>query len=360
MASPAQIAAMPAPPDDVEYRAPPVIDVADGDAAMAEPPHYPPRGQSAVVYWEEADHLQEQKDERAHIEKVTKGAIDEWLSIRAWDYQAWKALFERRSLGRLPHTALLFEVCVALVTEPTTFQRRAGGLFALYAFATTQPDPGRVRLDVDGLEHFMALQDCARREAGRGAFDVLVIFKKLFEERAVDVALRSAPRLVEVEVPPSIDPRQCLDLRGLSAAAQAYDGLRVGAPSSLVDDLERLCARFETPRVDVVDVEAPAISPVQAPPQGRYDRLLALDDLGEASDEDPLPPQRPRPDLSLPPPKRPCSDEARVAAAVRAALATGGAAAAARAALGAARPAVVVDNGLAQLRAMLDASDDDL
>ena len=298
-------------------------------------------------------------------------AVDEWLSIADWDYQRWKEFYSSRTiLHQIPRTPLLFEVCIELVCSPgndqKTLQRGAAGLFALYTFYKTQT--GRQQkavMDIDQFEWFFALQDAARGAPGhRGAHDVQVIFKMLFDDQGVDVALRRrAPQMPPIEEPwPG-----GLDLRDVAEASRNYDAVRPGGAGSLVADLKRLCARFNgaAPAAAIIEAPAPAPAPAAAPapPPGRYDRLMALDDLGEASDEDmaPPPPQRrPPPPIRAPPPKRHApADEARVVAAVRAALNGGGdATAAARAVLEAARPRppppTAPANGLQQLRDMMN------
>ena len=336
-----------APPDDVEYRAPPVVDVADDESEAPAPP-------VVVAGWAEE-----------RLRAVMGAAVDEWLSIADWNYQRWKEFYSRTTLDQIPRTPLLFEVCVELVCAPgndhKTLQRGAAGLFALYTFYKTQTGRQRkVVMDMDQFEWFYALQAAARGAPGhRGAHDVQVIFAMLFDEKGVDVALRRRAPLM----PPMEEPwLGGLDLRDVAEASRNYDAVRPGGAGSLVADLKRLCARFNgaAPAAAVIEAPAPvpAPAPAPAPPPGRYDRLMALDDLGEASDEDmapPPPPRRPPPPIRAPPPKR-HADEARVAAAVRAALNGGGdATAAARAVLEAARPQPIAPaNGLQQLRDMMN------
>ena len=348
-----------APPDDVEYRAPPVVDVADDES---EAPAVAPRADAA-----EAPAVAGWAEER--LRAVMGAAVDEWLSIADWDYQRWKEFYSSRTiLHQIPRTPLLFEVCIELVCSPgndqKTLQRGAAGLFALYTFYKTQT--GRQQkavMDIDQFEWFFALQDAARGAPGhRGAHDVQVIFKMLFDDQGVDVALRRrAPQMPPIEEPWSGG----LDLRDVAEASRNYDAVRPSPAGSLVADLKRLCARYNgaAPAAAIIEAPAPAPAPAAAPapPPGRYDRLMALDDLGEASDEDmaPPPPQRrPPPPIRAPPPKR-HADEARVVAAVRAALNGGGdATAAARAVLEAARPRpsppTAPANGLQQLRDMMN------
>ena len=336
-----------APPDDVEYRAPPVVDVADDESEAPAPP-------VVVAGWAEE-----------RLRAVMGAAVDEWLSITDWNYQRWKEFYSRTTLDQIPRTPLLFEVCVELVCSPgndqKTLQRGAAGLFALYTFYKTQTGrQQKVVMDMDQFEWFYALQDAARGAPGhRGAHDVQVLFKMLFDEKGVDVALRRRAPLM----PPMEEPwLGGLDLRDVAEASRNYDAVRPGDAGTLVADLKRLCARFNgaAPAAAVIEAPAPvpAPAPAPAPPPGRYDRLMALDDLGEASDEDmapPPPPRRPPPPIRAPPPKR-HADEARVAAAVRAALNGGGdATAAARAVLEAARPQPIAPaNGLQQLRDMMN------
>ena len=353
-----------APPDDVEYRAPPVVDVADDESEAPVPPVVDMADEE-----EEALTVAGWAEER--LRAVMGAAVDEWLSIADWDYQRWKEFYSSRTiLHQIPRTPLLFEVCIELVCSPgndqKTLQRGAAGLFALYTFYKTQT--GRQQkavMDIDQFEWFFALQDAARGAPGhRGAHDVQVIFKMLFDDQGVDVALRRrAPQMPPIEEP-------CpggLDLRDVAEASRNYDAVRPGGAGSLVADLKRLCARYngDAPAAAVIEAPAPAPAPAAAPapPPGRYDRLMALDDLGEASDEDmaPPPPQRrPPPPIRAPPPKRHApADEARVVAAVRAALNGGGdATAAARAVLEAARPRppppTAPANGLQQLRDMMN------
>ena len=356
-----------APPDDVEYRAPPVVDVADDEseapAGVAPRADADDESEPAIAGWAEE-----------RLRAVMGAAVDEWLSIADWDYQRWKEFYSSRTiLHQIPRTPLLFEVCIELVCSPgndqKTLQRGAAGLFALYTFYKTQT--GRQQkavMDIDQFEWFFALQDAARGAPGhRGAHDVQVIFKMLFDDQGVDVALRRrAPQMPPIEEPwPG-----GLDLRDVAEASRNYDAVRPSPAGSLVADLKRLCARFNgaAPAAAIIEAPAPAPAPAAAPapPPGRYDRLMALDDLGEASDEDmaPPPPQRrPPPPIRAPPPKR-HADEARVVAAVRAALNGGGdATAAARAVLEAARPRpsppTAPANGLQQLRDMMNESDDD-
>ena len=229
-----------APPDDVEYRAPPVVDVADDDS---EAPVVAPRA--------DADHESEPaiagwSEER--LRAVMGAAGDEWLSIADWDYQRWKEFYSSRTiLHQIPRTPLLFEVCIELVCSPgndqKTLQRGAAGLFALYTFYKTQT--GRQQkavMDIDQFEWFFALQDAARGAPGhRGAHDVQVIFKMLFDDQGVDVALRRrAPQMPPIEEPwPG-----GLDLRDVAEASRNYDAVRPGGAGSLVADLQRLCARF--------------------------------------------------------------------------------------------------------------------
>ena len=328
-----------APPDDVEYRAPPVVDVADDGSEAPAPPVV------AVAGWAEE-----------RLRAVMGAAVDEWLSIADWDYQRWKEFYSSRTiLHQIPRTPLLFEVCIELVCSPgndqKTLQRGAAGLFALYTFYKTQT--GRQQkavMDIDQFEWFFALQDAARGAPGhRGAHDVQVIFKMLFDDQGVDVALRRRAPLM----PPIEEPWPGgLDLRDVAEASRNYDAVRPSPAGSLVADLKRLCARYNgaAPAAAIIEAPAPAPAPAAAPapPPGRYDRLMALDDLGEASDED----------MAPPPPKR-HADEARVVAAVRAALNGGGdATAAARAVLNAARPRpsppTAPANGLQQLRDMMN------
>ena len=353
-----------APPDDVEYRAPPVVDVADDESEAPVPPVVDMADEE-----EEALTVAGWAEER--LRAVMGAAVDEWLSIADWDYQRWKEFYSSRTiLHQIPRTPLLFEVCIELVCSPgndqKTLQRGAAGLFALYTFYKTQT--GRQQkavMDIDQFEWFFALQDAARGAPGhRGAHDVQVIFKMLFDDQGVDVALRRrAPQMPPIEEPwPG-----GLDLRDVAEASRNYDAVRPSPAGSLVADLKRLCARFNgaAPAAAIIEAPAPAPAPAAAPapPPGRYDRLMALDDLGEASDEDmaPPPPQRrPPPPLRAPPPKRHApADEARVVAAVRAALNGGGdATAAARAVLDAARPRppppIAPVNGLQQLRDMMN------
>ena len=349
-----------APPDDVEYRAPPVVDVADDESEVAPRADADDESEPAIAGWAEE-----------RLRAVMGAAVDEWLSIADWDYQRWKEFYSSRTiLHQIPRTPLLFEVCIELVCSPgndqKTLQRGAAGLFALYTFYKTQT--GRQQkavMDIDQFEWFFALQDAARGAPGhRGAHDVQVIFKMLFDDQGVDVALRRrAPQMPPIEEPwPG-----GLDLRDVAEASRNYDEVRPGGAGSLVADLKRLCARFNgaAPAAAIIEAPAPAPAPAAAPapPPGRYDRLMALDDLGEASDEDmapPPPPRRPPPPIRAPPPKRHApADEARVVAAVRAALNGGGdATAAARAVLEAARPRppppTAPANGLQQLRDMMN------
>ena len=362
-----------APPDDVEYRAPPVVDVADDESEAPVPPVVDMADEE-----EEALTVAGWAEER--LRAVMGAAVDEWLSIADWDYQRWKEFYSSRTiLHQIPRTPLLFEVCIELVCSPgndqKTLQRGAAGLFALYTFYKTQT--GRQQkavMDIDQFEWFFALQDAARGAPGhRGAHDVQVIFKMLFDDQGVDVALRRrAPQMPPIEEPwPG-----GLDLRDVAEASRNYDAVRPSPAGSLVADLKRLCARFNgaAPAAAIIEAPAPAPAPAAAPapPPGRYDRLMALDDLGEASDEDMAPPpprappqRRPPPPIRAPPPKRHApADEARVVAAVRAALNGGGdATAAARAVLDAARPRppppTAPANGLQQLRDMMNESDDD-
>ena len=351
-----------APPDDVEYRAPPVVDVADDESEAPVPPVVDMADEE-----EEALTVAGWAEER--LRAVMGAAVDEWLSIADWDYQRWKEFYSSRTiLHQIPRTPLLFEVCIELVCSPgndqKTLQRGAAGLFALYTFYKTQT--GRQQkavMDIDQFEWFFALQDAARGAPGhRGAHDVQVIFKMLFDDQGVDVALRRRAPLM----PPIEEPWPGgLDLRDVAEASRNYDAVRPSPAGSLVADLKRLCARYNgaAPAAAIIEAPAPAPAPAAAPapPPGRYDRLMALDDLGEASDEDmaPPPPQRrPPPPIRAPPPKR-HADEARVVAAVRAALNGGGdATAAARAVLEAARPRpsppTAPANGLQQLRDMMN------
>ena len=357
-----------APPDDVEYRAPPVVDVADDESEAPVPPVVDMADEE-----EEALTVAGWAEER--LRAVMGAAVDEWLSIADWDYQRWKEFYSSRTiLHQIPRTPLLFEVCIELVCSPgndqKTLQRGAAGLFALYTFYKTQT--GRQQkavMDIDQFEWFFALQDAARGAPGhRGAHDVQVIFKMLFDDQGVDVALRRrAPQMPPIEEPwPG-----GLDLRDVAEASRNYDAVRPSPAGSLVADLKRLCARFNgaAPAAAIIEAPAPAPAPAAAPapPPGRYDRLMALDDLGEASDEDMAPPpprappqRRPPPPIRAPPPKRHApADEARVVAAVRAALNGGGdATAAARAVLDAARPRpsppTAPANGLQQLRDMMN------
>ena len=112
-----------APPDDVEYRAPPVVDVADDESEAPAPPVV------VVAGWAEE-----------RLRAVMGAAVDEWLSIADWDYQRWKEFYSSRTiLHQIPRTPLLFEVCVELVCSPgndqKTLQRGAAGLFALYTLS---------------------------------------------------------------------------------------------------------------------------------------------------------------------------------------------------------------------------------
>ena len=287
------------PPDDVEYRAPPVVDVADDESEAPAPPVV------VVAGWAEE-----------RLRAVMGAAVDEWLSIADWNYQRWKEFYSRTTLDQIPRTPLLFEVCVELVCAPgndhKTLQRGAAGLFALYTFYKTQTGRQRkVVMDIDQFEWFYALQDAARGAPGhRGAHDVQVIFKMLFDDQGVDVALRRRAPLM----PPMEEPwLGGLDLRDVAEASRNYDAVRPGGAGSLVADLQRLCARFNgaAPAAAVIEAPTPAPAPAAAPapPPGRYDRLMALDDLGEASDEDMAPPPPPRrPPRAAPhsPPARPC------------------------------------------------------
>ena len=177
-----------APPDDVEYRAPPVVDVADDESEAPVPPVVDMADEE-----EEALTVAGWAEER--LRAVMGAAVDEWLSIADWDYQRWKELYSRRVLDQIPRTPLLFEVCVELVCSPgndqKAFQRGAAGLFALYTFYKTQTGRQRkVVMDMDQFEWFYALQDAARGAPGhRGAHDVQVIFKMLFDEKGVDLSL---------------------------------------------------------------------------------------------------------------------------------------------------------------------------
>ena len=170
-------------------------------------------------------------------------AVDEWLSIADWDYQRWKEFYSSRTiLHQIPRTPLLFEVCIELVCSPgndqKTLQRGAAGLFALYTFYKTQT--GRQQkavMDIDQFEWFFALQDAARGAPGhRGAHDVQVIFKMLFDDQGVDVALRRRAPLM----PPIEEPWPGgLDLRDVAEASRNYDAVRPGGAGSLVADLKR-------------------------------------------------------------------------------------------------------------------------
>ena len=351
-----------APPDDVEYRAPPVVDVADDESEAPVPPVVDMADEE-----EEALTVAGWAEER--LRAVMGAAVDEWLSIADWDYQRWKEFYSSRTiLHQIPRTPLLFEVCIELVCWPgndqKTLQRGAAGLFALYTFYKTQT--GRQQkavMDIDQFEWFFALQDAARGAPGhRGAHDVQVIFKMLFDDQGVDVALRRrAPQMPPIEEPwPG-----GLDLRDVAEASRNYDAVRPGGAGSLVADLKRLCARFNGAR-------PPRRSSRRRRPRLRPRRrrrrpgpLRSFDGarrLGEASDEDmapPPPPRRPPPPIRAPPPKRHApADEARVVAAVRAALNGGGDATAAAGRSDAARPRpsppTAPANGLQQLRDMMN------
>ena len=186
-----------APPDDVEYRAPPVVDVADDESEAPAPPVV------VVAGWAEE-----------RLRAVMGAAVDEWLSIADWNYQRWKEFYSRTTLDQIPRTPLLFEVCVELVCSPgndhKTLQRGAAGLFALYTFYKTQTGrQQKVVMDIDQFEWFYALQDAARGAPGhRGAHDVQVVFKMLFDDKGVDVGLRH--RLI-----PSCTPACVVQVRGV-------------------------------------------------------------------------------------------------------------------------------------------------
>ena len=146
------------PPDDVEYRAPPVVDVADDESEAPAPPVV------VVAGWAEE-----------RLRAVMGAAVDEWLSIADWNYQRWKEFYSRTTLDQIPRTPLLFEVCVELVCAPgndqKTLQRGAAGLFALYTFYKTQTGrQQKVVMDIDQFEWFYALQDAARGAPGRREF----------------------------------------------------------------------------------------------------------------------------------------------------------------------------------------------
>ena len=96
-----------APPDDVEYRAPPVVDVAD-DESEAPRADADDESEPAIAGWAEE-----------RLRAVMGAAVDEWLSIADWDYQRWKEFYSSRTiLHQIPRTPLLFEVCIELVCSP--------------------------------------------------------------------------------------------------------------------------------------------------------------------------------------------------------------------------------------------------
>ena len=249
-----------APPDDVEYRAPPVVDVADDEseapAGVAPRADADDESEPAIAGWAEE-----------RLRAVMGAAVDEWLSIADWDYQRWKEFYSSRTiLHQIPRTPLLFEVCIELVCSPgndqKTLQRGAAGLFALYTFYKTQT--GRQQkavMDIDQFEWFFALQDAARGAPGhRGAHDVQVIFKMLFDDQGVDVALRRrAPQMP----PPEEAWPGGLDLRDVAEASRNYDAVRPGGAGSLVADLKRLCARYNGAAPAAAVIEAPAPAPAQ-------------------------------------------------------------------------------------------------
>ena len=247
-----------APPDDVEYRAPPVGDVADDEseapAGAAPRADADDESEPAIAGWAEE-----------RLRTVMGAAVDEWLSIADWDYQRWKEFYSSRTiLHQIPRTPLLFEVCIELVCSPgndqKTLQRGAAGLFALYTFYKTQTGRQRkVVMDIDQFEWFYALQDAARGAPGhRGAHDVQVLFKMLFDENGVDVALRRrAPQMPPIEEPWIGG----LDLRDVAEASRNYDAVRPGGAGSLVADVKRLCARYNGAAPAAAIIEAPAPAP---------------------------------------------------------------------------------------------------
>ena len=308
----------------------------------------------AVVGWAEE-----------RLRAVMGAAVDEWLSIADWDYQRWKEFYSSRTiLHQIPRTPLLFEVCIELVCSPgndqKTLQRGAAGLFALYTFYKTQT--GRQQkavMDIDQFEWFFALQDAARGAPGhRGAHDVQVIFKMLFDDQGVDVAAppRAArsrgsapgPRVAVAQMQPGPpgSPK--------SGGESQYDAVRPGDEVMRAKGIPRCAERPPPAPTSARATTAPrpprrssrrrrragARAGAGAAP-GRYDRLMALDDLGEASDEDmapPPPPRRPPPPIRAPRPSAMRTRRASSPPCGRTLAAGGDATAAARAVLDAARP----------------------
>ena len=204
------------------------------------------------------------------LRAVMGAAVDEWLSIADWDYQRWKEFYSSRTiLHQIPRTPLLFEVCIELVCSPgndqKTLQRGAAGLFALYTFYKTQT--GRQQkavMDIDQFEWFFALQDAARGAPGhRGAHDVQVIFKMLFDDQGVDVALRRrAPQMP----PPEEAWPGGLDLQDVAEASRNYDAVAAEPgwlPSSPTSSGS---ARDSTAPRRAAIIEAPAPAPAPAAP----------------------------------------------------------------------------------------------
>ena len=253
-----------APPDDVEYRAPPVVDVADDESEAPVPPVVDMADEE-----EEALTVAGWAEER--LRAVMGAAVDEWLSIADWDYQRWKEFYSSRTiLHQIPRTPLLFEVCIELVCSPRndhkTLQRGAAGLFALYTFYKTQT--GRQQkavMDIDQFEWFFALQDAARGAPGhRGAHDVQVIFKMLFDDQGVDVALRRRAPLM----PPIEEPWPGgLDLRDVAEASRNYDAVRPGGRASSPTPAACGDSRRAPPRRHRGAAPAPAPAPRRRRPR---------------------------------------------------------------------------------------------
>ena len=230
-----------APPDDVEYRAPPVVDVADRAAAPVGVAPLADGGRR-----ERAGHrgLGGGATASRHGRRRRRVALDRGLGLPAVEGDLLLPNYIASNPAHATAVRGLHRACLLARERPKNLTEGSCGVVRpLHAF--TKARAGRQQkavMDIDQFEWFFALQDAARGAPGhRGAHDVQVIFKMLFDDQGVDVALRRRAPLM----PPIEEPWPGgLDLRDVAEASRNYDAVRPGGAGSLVADLKRLCARF--------------------------------------------------------------------------------------------------------------------
>ena len=241
-----------APPDDVEYRAPPVVDVAD-DESEARGAR---RARTRTTRASRPSRAGRKSDcEPSWAPPSTSGSRSRTGTTSA-GRSSTPELYCIKSRARHCCSRSASSLSARPGTTKKPYRGGAAGLFALYTFYKTQTGRQRkVVMDIDQFEWFFALQDAARGAPGhRGAHDVQVIFKMLFDDQGVDVALRRrAPQMPPIEEPWTGG----LDLRDVAEASRTTTRCDRAVPA-LVADLKRLCARRNGAAPAAAIIEAPA------------------------------------------------------------------------------------------------------